>query len=246
MAKFVKCEALVLRRFRQGETSLIVHAFTRDMGRVHFLSKGARSGGKRPPVPLVPIILLEFVWTPSIKNELQLLREVSLVDGFGSIHENFAFLAWAQAGIETLSRTMTGQQAHDDLFDQTLDYLNALNHFPRRPLNHFLRFRLDVLRELGFEINLESLPPSTMYFYIPDEGVFSTRKPTNTSFREVTPGLVQTMLALSRDSREDLDRLILTGPPAKEIVQLIDSAYYNAFDNWRPLKSLDLLKTFLK
>ena len=85
----IRSEALILKRIRHGETSLIVHAFTREHGRISFIAKGARSGGKRAVVPLVPVVLLELIWKQSSKSEIQVLREVSLVNGFGIIPRPF-------------------------------------------------------------------------------------------------------------------------------------------------------------
>ncbi|HEX05219.1 MAG TPA: DNA repair protein RecO, partial [Bacteroidetes bacterium] len=100
MRKLTKSNALILRRIRHGDSSLIIHAFTRDHGRIPFIAKGARSGGKRSPVPLIPVVELEFIWSTSTRSELQLLREWSLVDGLGDLHKDFTKLAWAQAAIE--------------------------------------------------------------------------------------------------------------------------------------------------
>ncbi|MCB2200663.1 DNA repair protein RecO [bacterium] len=241
MPKLLKSEALILRRFRQGDTSLVLHAFTREAGRIPFIAKGARAGGKKPPVPLVPVVLLELIWAPSTKSELQLLREWSLVDGFGALHGDFDRLAWAQAALETLGRTLTGEEAHASLFDMTLDYLRALGGTKGRYENLFHRFRLRTLQELGYELNLELPKNATgvgrfrpldgaLHFDHHQDGI------------PVNLGAWKSLAILNRGGWDETVRLKLNPSISNEIGQILDVAYRHAFDRWKPLASLRLLE----
>lgn len=238
----VKSDALLLRRFRHGDTSLVVHAFTRTHGRVPFIAKGARAGGRRPPVPLVPVVLLELIWKPSTKSELQLLREWSLLDGFGEIHSDFEKLAWAQAAMEVLGRTITGEEPHEDLFDSTREYLAALQQREAHPVNLLLRFQVDVLRELGYELNL-SLPPGsgTIAWYHPSRGALVTRDPGGASV-EVHQGSWKLLQALAAGSYGTVGRIKVRPDARREIQAVLDAAFRHAFQRWGPLESLRLLE----
>lgn len=241
MPKLLKSEALILRRFRQGDTSLVLHAFTRESGRIPFIAKGARAGGRKPPVPLVPVVLLELIWAPSTKSELQLLREWSLVDGFGNVHKDFDRLAWAQAALETLGRTLTGEEAHASLFDTTLDYMRALGATNVRYENLFHRFRLRALRELGYELNLE-LPKNATGVgrFRPLDGALHFDH--NQDGIPVNLGAWKSLAILNRGGWDEAVRLKLNPGISKEIGQILDVAYRYAFDRWRPLASLRLLE----
>jgi len=241
LLKLIKNEALVLRRFRKGESSLIVHAFTRTHGRVVFIAKGARVGGKRAPVPLIPVVLLELVWSPSNKSEIQLLRETSLIDGFGSIHADFVKLTWAQAVIETLGRTLTGEIDHQQLFWDTVNYLHALEEHSERPFNLFQRFRIQALKELGFGLDFE-IPLSagaTLYFDTSAGGVCTTDQ--SHSLTPVNLGIWKMMAALNRFSYPETQRLVINPEAQRKIEQILDLAYHHAFDHWQRLESLKLL-----
>ncbi len=241
MPKTIRSEALILRRFRHGETSLVVHAFTRERGRVAFIAKGARSSGKKSHVPLVPVVLLEFIWSPSTRSELQLLREVSLVNAYGGIHDNLERLAWAQAAIESLGRALTGEDSHEILFEKTLDYLEAIATTDNKYENLFQRFRLTLLKELGFELVFDIEKTSTgVAFFNPEKGSISVKK----SGRYNVPvhfGTWKILSVLGNSNREEVCRLRISKNAKKEIEQVLNAAYVHVLEKWRPLESLKLL-----
>jgi DNA repair protein RecO (recombination protein O) len=247
LPKLVKSNALILKRIRHGDTSLILHAFTSEYGRVPFIAKGARSGGKRPPVPLIPVVELEFVWAPSTRSELQLLREWSLVDGLGNVHSDFTKLAWAQAAIEVLGRTLSGEEEHRDLFDLTLAYLEALGTIGDRYENLFILYRLLALRELGYELTLEGVDATAgKLLFVPGRG-FIRGSDTDRS-REaglvVSPGSLKSLELFTRQGFEGAARLRLTRDARDEIERLLNAAYRHSFDRWGQLESLKLLQPF--
>lgn len=241
MPKLVKNEALILRRFRHGDSSLIIHAFTRENGKVPFIAKGARAGGKKPPVPLVPIVLLEMIWAPSTKSELQLLREWSLLESFGPIHKDFEKMAWAQAALEILGRTLIPNEPHETLFDEILDFFEVLGHVDNRYENLLLRFKLKTLKETGYEIDFsETDKIKTNCHFIPSEGRFIESKSSNYGI-VVQAGTLRSLSAISKTPYSEINRLRLSGNLSKEINTVLNAAFRNAFDRWRDLESLKLL-----
>jgi len=242
VANQIKSEAFILRRFRHGDTSLVLHVFTREAGRVPFIAKGARSGGRKPPVPLVQAVLLEMIWRPSNRSELQLLREWSLLDGFGAIHRDFEKLAWAQAGLEVLARTLTGEQAHEELFDETMEYFRSVGETRDRYAILLLKLRLIALRELGYEIDLtvEEKGPSNGRF-LPDQGRWCGGDNEGVGI-PVQLGSWKLLAALARTPWDQLKTLRPGRQAFEQMELLLDAAYRHAFDRWLPLESLKLLE----
>lgn len=241
VAALVKSEALILRRFRHGDTSLVLHAFTREAGRVPFIAKGARAGGRKPPVPLVPAVLLELIWRPSARSELQLLREWSLLDGFGAIHSDFEKLAWTQAGLEVLGRTLTGEQSHEELFDHTLEYIRAVKSARGRYESLLQRLRLLVLRELGYELDL-TIPggASSRGRFVPSRGKWLPEGGEGVGM-PVHLGSWKLLAALAASSWNQVSRVRPGREAVQEIEQVLDAAFRHSFDHWAPLESLKLL-----
>lgn len=240
MADLNKSEALILRRFRHGDTSLVLHAFTRTGGRVPFIAKGARSGGRKPPVPLVPAVLLEFIWKTSTKSELQLLREWSLLDGYGAIHNNFKKLAWTQAGLEVLGRTMHGEQEHQELFDASLEYIESVRDAKGRYLLLLEKFRMITLRELGFALDLTVPEGAGHYRFNPSSGNLVARSGERDGL-DVSLGAWKTLAALDRTPFSEVHRLKPGRDAERQMTVILDSAYRHAFERWQPLESLKLL-----
>lgn len=238
-----KSSALLLRRFRHGDTSLIVHGFTREFGRIPFIAKGARSGGRKAPVPLVPVVRLEFIWATSTKSELQLLREWSLEDGFGAIHTDFVKLAWAQAAFEALGRTLSPGDPFPELFDDTIEYLHALAMADGKYENLFVRFRLNALRELGFEMDFTNIDEVRVKGrFDPSIGRLCPSQNPQAG-GNVHLGTWKSMAALTKMPYEEVSRLKLRPDAVQEIEMVLNMAYRHAFDRWGPLNSLNLLKT---
>jgi DNA repair protein RecO len=235
-----KSESLILRRFRQGESSLVVHAFTRENGRIPFIAKGARSGGKRAQVPLIPVVLLELIWKTSNRSELQLLREASLVNGYGDIHSNFEKLAWAQAAIETLGRTLTGEEANIDLFDLTKKYLEEIENNSTRFADLFQYFRLSLLREMGFEINLEipEINGNIVYFQSVNGRAYPEKRVGGI---RIHLGSWKYLNKLGKSKISEIKRLRISPDASREIDLILDAAYRQAFERWKPMQSLKLI-----
>jgi len=247
LPKLLKSNALILKRIRHGDTSLILHGFTRDHGRVPFIAKGARSGGKRAPVPLVPVVELEFIWSPSTRSELQILREWSLVDGIGEVHKDFTKLAWAQAALEVMGRTLSGQEEHRDLYDLTLAYLNALGDVDNRYENLFVLYRLLALRELGYEITLEETETSSgSMVFIPGRGFMQLTKSSRERNNgvKVAPGSLKSLEMLTKKGFKGAARFRISRDAHEEIERLLNAAYRYSFERWGKLESLKLLQPF--
>ena len=72
--------ALVLRRFRYGESSLVLQVLTEGRGRVHLIARGAYRPGSRYYAVLDLFDTLELTWSHQPGRELQNLREGTLID----------------------------------------------------------------------------------------------------------------------------------------------------------------------
>jgi len=76
----IRDRALVLRRFAFGESSLVLHALTRDHGRVHLIAKGAY----RPKVRFHGVLdlfdTLDLEWSAAPGRELSPLRAGEILE----------------------------------------------------------------------------------------------------------------------------------------------------------------------
>ena len=118
--------ALLLRRFAYGESSLVLHALTREHGRVHLLAKGAYRPSSRFYAALDLFDTLELSWAHSPARELQVLQEGSI----GVRRHRIALdLERYRAALTVLELAGIGAlegHAAPELFDSAAEALDAL------------------------------------------------------------------------------------------------------------------------
>ena len=131
--------ALLLRKTKLTETSLIVTWFTASHGLIKTVAKGARNPKSRFAGGLDLFFDCEIQFTRSSRSDLHILRETVLRDPHEGLRTNHQRVALAAYFVELLELvTEPGHPAPElhDLLDRALGYLNE-NPASRRPLLHF-------------------------------------------------------------------------------------------------------------
>jgi DNA repair protein RecO (recombination protein O) len=146
--------ALVLRSIEVFETSLVVTLFTRELGKVAALAKGAR----RLKTPLQGGLDLlgvsDIVVFPKASDALDLLVEAAPVERFASLRRDLAALYAGYYFAELLNDLTDFHDPHPRLFDAARITLRHLGEAELRS-RRVLRFELACLRELGLMPALE-------------------------------------------------------------------------------------------
>jgi DNA repair protein RecO (recombination protein O) len=118
--------ALILRRFRYGETSLVLQLLTREHGRVHLMARGAYRPRSRYYAVLDLFDTLELTWRRAEGRELQELREAALIDRRAKIALDLGRYRTALAVLELASFGARLDQPAPRLFELTAATLDAL------------------------------------------------------------------------------------------------------------------------
>jgi DNA repair protein RecO (recombination protein O) len=150
--------AILLRRTKLTDTSLIVTWLTEQHGRVKTVGKGAR-GAKSPFAGVLDLFFLcEISYVRSRRTELHGLREVRLVEPHAQLRFDYPRLALASYFAELLELVTEPEHPVPEMYDllrRALGYLNA-NPASQRALTHF---ETEVAKSLG--IHQESVAPAT-------------------------------------------------------------------------------------
>jgi DNA repair protein RecO (recombination protein O) len=147
MARFCD-QALILRRFRFGETSLVTQVATRSHGRVHLLAKGAYRPSSRFYAVLDLFDTLELEWIASPGRELATLQAASLSVRRHRLALDLARFRAALTMLELADLGCHDGPANHELFTLTcagLDRLLAEPHADRT----LVEFELGFLHNLG-------------------------------------------------------------------------------------------------
>ncbi|MBI4726522.1 DNA repair protein RecO [candidate division TA06 bacterium] len=144
-----RTEAIILKTQNWSESSRIVHAFTRNFGRMKFMAKGVRRSKSKFGAAFDPGTLSQVVFYRSLRSELHTASEASVVfyPGQGlKVTDTLNFLAPA---LEVAYRATDLESPNLALFNNLSVLLKALEHSPspQRPLAEFC---LASIKNLGY------------------------------------------------------------------------------------------------
>jgi DNA repair protein RecO (recombination protein O) len=155
MSQLIRAEGIVLHSLRHGETSRIVTVFTRDSGKVCIIAKGARSKRSQIGAALETFSRCVFLYYEKATRDIQLLKEVSLLDSHTGLREKLSHLTIASALCELCYLTLKDGDAHPDIYDLLEESLKTLDAAPANPLPILWKFELGLFAALGFALTLE-------------------------------------------------------------------------------------------
>jgi DNA repair protein RecO (recombination protein O) len=123
-----RLEGVVLKRIPYGDTSTIVHVFTREEGIVHLLARGARSSAQRFGSTLEPLSHIDLLARlPHDRDGLGSIHESSHRERYADVKANAAPLGAALQVVEFLLALEIKSDASRPLFHLLLSTLRVLN-----------------------------------------------------------------------------------------------------------------------
>jgi len=147
----VQTEALILRSYRLGETSLIVSLFTREFGLLKCVAKGARGPKSRFGASLEPGVRVSAVVYRKISRDLQLLSKTDILEALSKLWEDPDRFAAATQVLEFLDRAAYGESGDPELLDLSWETLRAMSEAPAACLELIIRgFEIQACGRLGY------------------------------------------------------------------------------------------------
>jgi DNA repair protein RecO (recombination protein O) len=140
--------ALIIRTVEVFETSLVATLFTRELGKVSVLAKGARRLKSPFQGGLDLLGVSDIVLFPKASEALDLLVESTPVERFASLRRDLAALYAGYYIAELLGGLTDFHDPHPKLFDAARITLRHLGEAELRT-RRIARFELACLRELG-------------------------------------------------------------------------------------------------
>ena len=121
-----KTEAIVLRRQEVRETSVMLTAFTPNLGKFQGLVKGVRGGRAAVPWYLEPLTLQSVILYERRRSPWVLVSACDLLDGFEPIRRDLARTAYATYCLDLVD-SMTGvADPHPEIFHSLLSVLRSM------------------------------------------------------------------------------------------------------------------------
>jgi DNA repair protein RecO (recombination protein O) len=156
MSEIIKTEAVVLGKINYSESSLIVSLFTKSNGLVSAIIKG----GRRPKSKLVSVVdvlnHIQIVMYRKESREIQIISSADLISYFPNVKSDLTTTSYAYAVVEIVKDLLNENEANELLFNGLVRILNLMEKNQEHPAILFGRFFIFFLREIGYELNLET------------------------------------------------------------------------------------------
>ena len=211
-----KTEAIILRRQEVRETSLMLTAYSRHLGKFQGLVKGVRGGRAAVPWYLEPLTLQAVVLYERRRSPWVLVSACDLIDGFEPIRRDLARTAYATCCLELVDEMTGVGDSHPEIFHCLLSVLRGMA-LPGADLPTLLRFmEIHLLRASGLLPKTEGLaisPAAQNAFRkilntpFPQAGALRMEREAELPLRRLLQGLLRR--ALERDLRSRLFLLSL-------------------------------------
>ncbi|MBI1799966.1 MAG: DNA repair protein RecO [Candidatus Eisenbacteria bacterium] len=246
----VQSEGIVLKTYALGDTSRIVVVYTRDLGMVKMVAKGARKLPSRFGATLEPLSRSRFHFYHRSDRELHLLSKTDPLAAAGLKLADLARLAHAQAALELLDRLLWGDEPHPELYDLLAASLEATIAAPIAQLPAITgAFQLQVAGLLGYRPRLDAC--ANCGGALSPERLFSAARGglMCASCATSEPGVTR----LSADALAGLS-LLLSKPVAEagkyvelrragEILRVVEQFLRHHFQRFQGLRSLEVLRS---
>ena len=151
----INTNAIVLKTFSYGETSLISRCFTEDRGKISFIIKGAKSKKNLIAPYFQPLSYINIIFNENEKRELQIVSKVSFVKIWTKIPLSLKKMTLSQSVLEISDFTLERNDPYPNLF-QIL--IKTFLYFENGDFDEnivFWHYECKVLSEMGFLIDTE-------------------------------------------------------------------------------------------
>jgi DNA repair protein RecO (recombination protein O) len=236
-----KTECIILHKFKYSESSLIVHGYTREHGRVSFILQGIRKKNSQTKANLFqPLFLLDLDIYVKSKRQLQRIKEAKNSYPFQSVPYDYIKRSVALFLAEFLYKTLKEEEPNPELFDFISTHVKLLDLKDGNIPNFHIYFLLQLSKYLGFfpDENIHNQP-----FFDLEKGVFTSEKPVHKHFlRKPYTGFWGTFLKYSSNQHENVR---LSRSERQTILESIIKFYQLHFHAPLEIKSYEILKETL-
>jgi DNA repair protein RecO (recombination protein O) len=146
----VRTEAVILRTLKYGETSKILHFYTRSFGRLSVMAKGARGKNSRFGSSLEPMNIVSAVLYKHEHRDLHLLSECDIILPLRTLTENLEKMAVAMSVIGLVDTIAHSEERNEILFGALIETLRGVNDATNDAVPALYFFEVRLLEILGF------------------------------------------------------------------------------------------------
>lgn len=233
-------EGIILKRIKYGETSLIVHLFTPDKGRVALIVNGVRKSKAQfnhsyfQPMNLVNLTYFQ-------KSSLSRLKEISMNVHFQQINQDILRSSLGIFLIEVLDKCVSEHYENEGLYQflkKYFQYLDITNELKNTHLWCLIR----ISKYLGFEPSL-NFSSEEKYFHLL-EGSFCATEDFESPYILSLNNSKQ-LFELGKCEVDEANKVICTNQERTQLLESMEQYFSLHVNGFGKVKSLAVLKNVM-
>ena len=229
--------AIVLSKIRYKDNDIIVKLFTKEYGAISFIVKGSQNSKKNKIkyVYFQELTILEIQFNYNLKRDLQYIKDIEIKHNYTSSHTDLVKVSVIMFLSEVLSNVITHQKRDIQLYNYIEESL--IWYDINKPNTYFhMIFLIELTRYLGFYPDM--LSNNFKYFNL-EGGSYEKSKTSEYSITGDSLNLFNQILGIKFDSNP---LPALNSKDKMEIINIILTYYKLHINNFKPIKSLEIVK----
>lgn len=241
----LRTEAIVLRHLDYRETSQIVTLFTRELGKLSVLARGARAANNPFGSALQPTAYVEVVLYHKSGRDLQTIKEATHVHPLLHLTRSLDRLGAGLRVVELLNALLQPEEQQQALFQRAVETMMLLDAPEVPPENLLPHFQLALAGLLGFQPALtreqvESLPEAGGVLAL-ESGEITPGRHDGPSLRRASRTALRAFAILARAGTDAVVRMHLTEPVRREVDALVDAYLRHHVEDAYPTRGARVL-----
>ena len=229
--------AIVLSKIRYKDNDIIVKFFTKEYGVISFIVKGSQNSKKNKIkyVYFQELTILEIQFNYNLKRDLQYIKDIEIKHNYTSSHTDLVKVSVIMFLSEVLSNVITHQKRDIQLYNYIEQSLIWYDINKSNTYFHMI-FLIELTRYLGFYPDM--LSNNFKYFNL-EGGSYEKSKTSEYSITGDSLNLFNQILGIKFDSNP---LPALNSKDKMEIINIILTYYKLHINNFKPIKSLEIVK----
>ena len=147
----INSDAIVLKRFPYGESSLICRCFVKEIGKTSFIVHGAHRKKSSKAAYFQPGNCINIIFYYKDNRNLQTISKTSFSKNWIHIQNDLKKIAYTMAVIELTDKCISENDEHKDLFIILLNVLEKIENEPSELNLIYWYYQYQLLEKLGFK-----------------------------------------------------------------------------------------------
>lgn len=236
--KSLKTLAFIIKIQSYGESDKILTLFSRDLGKISSIAKGAKNSKKRFLNCLEPFYLIEAILLSKKEEQgLYFLDSAKLISDYSDIHKDYNTLKKTSFLMDLVYYWTADHDPHPEIFD-TLQWIMDIMNSKKAQLRHIIFFNVILLKLIGIFPDIknckdcgENLINKGAWCENVISGKFLCDRCRNESAKlHLSPGTIRTFNYILEVKLEKMNMLQISSKISQEAINFLRLFNLNHYD----------------